>query len=296
MKARLKKLDTFADQSFNLQLLGHYHGYNELHYHPEVELIYVMEGEGTLLIGNKIEQVSAGSLLLIGANTPHLFRFEREAYLNPVFKQGRFELPLQLLTLHFNAEIFGEAFINLPENKFIATVLKNAVQVQLFHGALKERLIEMLHKLLNAAPYERMMQLMHLLAIIAGGNEYEFLNADVKHAAYNHVDETRLTKIYLHTLNSFHRAITLKEIADTVYMAPNAFCRYFKSRTSKSYFDFLLEVRVNHACKLLKETDYSMVIISYESGFTNLSNFNRYFKAIMGKTPLQVRKSYQKYA
>lgn len=295
MRARLKKLDTSGHQSFNLQMADYYHSLNELHYHPEIELIYIIEGKGTLLVGNKIEPVSNGCLLMIGSNIPHMFRFETHTYHYPIYKQGRIELPLKLLTLHFNPEIFGEQFISLPENDFLKPVIKNALSVQQFYGGLQEKLVQMLSTLLNATSYEKIPLLMQLLAVIAGGKEYRFLNTDIQHIAYNHTDETRLTNIYLYTLNNFHRTITLKEVADTVYMVPNAFCRYFKSRANKSYFDFVLEVRVNHACKLLKETDYSMVIVGYESGFTNLSNFNRYFKAITSKTPLQYRKEYQQY-
>jgi len=295
MKARLKKLSTPANQSFSLQLSAHYHSYNELHYHPEIELIYIMEGHGVLLVGDKIEPVAAGDLLMIGGNLPHLFRFDSHTFEYPLQKQGRIKLPVQLLTLHFNPDIFGGQFINLPENEYLRTAIRRAGNVLAFQGSLRIRLIVLLNQLLQAAASERIPLLMQLLASIASEREYRSLNPQIKQHTFNAGDETRLTKIYLYTLNNFHRVITLKEIAAVIYMVPNAFCRYFKSRVHKSYFDFLLEVRVNHACKLLKETDYSIVIISYESGFSNLSNFNRHFKAITGKKPLAVRKEFQRY-
>lgn len=295
MKARLKKLNHPVSSSFHVELAGHYHSYNELHYHPEIEIIYVVEGQGTLLVGDKIEPVTSGCLLMIGANLPHLFRFDSHTFQHPLFKQGRVDLPLKLLTLHFNPEILGEQFINLPENEFMQTVIRNAGHAQQFYGGLREELIVMLNKMLQSKPHERLILLIQLMAQIAAGKEFRFLNPGIQQVAYNVTDETRLTKIYLYTLNNFHRTITLKEIAATIYMCPNSFCRYFKSRVHKSYFDFLLEVRISHARKLLKETDYSMVIVSYESGFPNLSNFNRYFKAITGKTPLACRKEYRRF-
>ncbi|MES2275285.1 MAG: AraC family transcriptional regulator [Bacteroidota bacterium] len=295
MKAKLKKLTNSANQSFGLQLSRHYHAYNELHYHSEIELIYIIEGQGVLLIGDKIEPVKTGDVLMIGSNLPHLFRFDTFTFEHPLFKQGRVELPVELLTLHFNPDIFGNQFIALPENEYLQTVIRNSAGSPAFFGELRDSVIEMLYQLLNAGPYQRMMLLMQLLALIADGKAYQPLNTDMHPATFNPTDETRLTKIYLYTLNNFQRTITLKEIAATIYMCPNAFCRYFKSRTHKSYFDFLLEVRINHARKLLKETAYSIVVVGYESGFPNLSNFNRYFKAITGKTPLATRKEFQKY-
>lgn len=295
MKARLKKLNNPDNQSFLLQLTPHYHSYNELHYHPEIELIYVIEGQGVLLLGDKVEPIVPGSLFMLGGNLPHLFRFDTHTFEHPLFKQGKVDLPVQLLTLHFNPDILGKQFISLPENEFIQTIIRNAGRALQFHGQLREQLIMMLNKLLHTEPYERFILLMQLMAIIATSNEYHFLSPGIQSIVYNLADETRLTKIYLYTLNNFQRTITLKEISAIIYMCPNSFCRYFKSRVHKSYFDFLLEVRINHARKLLKETDYNMVIVSYESGFPNLSNFNRYFKAITGKTPLVCRKEYRQH-
>jgi AraC-like DNA-binding protein len=295
MKARLKKLTHSANQSFSLRLSHHYHAYNELHYHAEIELVYILEGQGILLIGDKIEPVKAGDVLMIGGNLPHLFRFDTFTYEHPLFKQGRVNLPVKLLTLHFNPDIFGKQFITLPENEYLQTAIRNTAGSPMFMEDLRNSIIEMLHQLLNAQLYQRMMLLMQLLALVAAGKTYRLLNDHIQPATFNPTDETRLTKIYLYTLSNFHRTITLKEIAATIYMCPNAFCRYFKSRTHKSYFDFLLEVRINHARKLLKETAYSIVVVGYESGFPNLSNFNRYFKAITGKTPLATRKEFQKY-
>jgi len=295
MRARLKKLSTSANQSFSLQLTAHYHSYNELHYHPEIELIYIMEGHGVLLVGDKIEPVAAGDLLMIGGNLPHLCRFDSHTFAYPSQRQGRIKLPLQLLTLHFNPDIFGAQFISLPENEYLRMVIRQAGNVLAFQGGLRTRLKVLLNQLLNAPASERIPLLMQLLAPIASEREYRSINPQIQQHTFNAGDETRLTKIYLYTLNNFHRVITLKEIAAVIYMVPNAFCRYFKSRTRKTYSKFLLEIRVGHACKLLKETDYSIVIISYESGFSNLSNFNRYFKRITGKKPLAVRKEFQRY-
>jgi AraC-like DNA-binding protein len=76
-------------------------------------------------------------------------------------------------------------------------------------------------------------------------------------------------------------------------LSAKAFCRYFKSKTRKTYYDFLLEVRVAHACNLLLEKDMTIYEVCYDSGFNNLSNFNRYFKKIMNKTPLEFKKEHR---
>jgi AraC-like DNA-binding protein len=209
-----------------------------------------------------------------------------------MMQQGKIKLSKQLLTLHFDPEIFGQRFMMLPENEAVADLLRNASRGILFSGQTRNVLVTLLKTLLNAPKNERILLLMQLLNLLSVSTERRYITSVKYNISFNEQDETRLTKIYLYTLNNFTRSIKLKDVAAIVYMVPNAFCRYFKSRTKKSYFTFLLEVRVSHACKLLAQHDYSMIIVSFESGFTNISNFNRHFKLITGKTPLEYRKQF----
>ncbi len=289
MKPRLNTFSHQGNESFQLKISEYYHALSEFHYHQEIELLYVIEGEGLLLIGEQFEQVSKGMLLLIGSNTPHMFKFEQYIYANALMKQGRQDLKIKLLTLHLDVRIFGDEFFNLPENQPINNLLKEALKGINFIGGSAKTISDALLNLQYAAGPERIFLLLQLLAILAAIKERQFITAEPHLGAYNENDETRLTKVYLYTLNNFHKTISLKEIASMVYMVPNAFCRYFKLRTNKTYFTFLMEVRIRHACKLLKEQEYSVVVVCYESGFSNLSNFNRHFKQIVGKTPLEYR-------
>jgi AraC-like DNA-binding protein len=293
MKAYLDRLIKDNTQSFRVVESSAYHALNDFHYHPELELIYIMEGEGVLLIGDKFEQVSGNMMLMIGCNVPHMFKFDTYTYQNILMQQGKIPLPLKLLTLHLDPMVFGESFMQLPENGMLNTLLKDALKGLHIQKDAQSPVLELMGRLTTSPNYEHIFLLMQLLNCIAVSTEKSFITKPPDNNAYSKTDEMRLTKIYLYTLNNFPRAIKLKEIAEIVHMVPNAFCRYFKLRTGKSYFDFLLDVRIRHACKLLKEKDYTVVVVCYESGFSNLSNFNRYFKLITGKTPLAYRKYFQ---
>ena len=72
-------------------------------------------------------------------------------------------------------------------------------------------------------------------------------------------------------------------------MTPNAFCRYFKQRTNKTYFTFLNEIRIERACKLLRDKECLITEVAEKSGFKYISNFNRKFKEIVGKSPSDYR-------
>lgn len=281
-----------VNRSFSIKLSDYYHALNDLHYHQEAEVIYVIEGEGTLLIGDKFEQIKKGAIFMIGTNVPHMFKFEKHTYLNSLMKHGKIDLPLKLLTLHVDPKVLGERFLLLSENVLINTLFKEALRGVSFDT--NENVIAAIYKLMHVPIYERLLALMQLLNLLGSLKAKKYLNSVPLQSAFNEHDETRLTKVYLYTLNNFSRTIQLKEVAELIYMVPHAFCRYFKQRTKKTYFNFLMEIRIRHACKLLKENDYSVVIVCYESGFSNLSNFNRYFKKLTGKTPLVYRGFFRK--
>jgi AraC-like DNA-binding protein len=293
MKSQIDHLPKDSARSFNITTTGYYHALNDFHYHPELELVYIIEGKASFLIGDHFEQLQSGDMVMIGCNVPHMFKFERLAYHNDLMKQGEIAIETQLLTLHLDPEVFGDSFMRLPENKLLNNLLKDALKGLVIKENCRESALAIMNRLATAPSHEHILLLIQLLNTIALSNEKRPITKPPAETAYNKLDETRLTRIYLYTLDNFSRVIKLKEIADIVHMVPNAFCRYFKLRTSKSYFDFLLEVRVRHACKLLKEKDYSIVVVCYESGFSNLSNFNRHFKLITGKTPLEYRKHFQ---
>jgi len=149
-----------------------------------------------------------------------------------------------------------------------------------------------LNKMLCAVNGERIVLLLEALNEIASSEEIVLLSSQTFQADYNEYESERIHEIYNYTMNNFKKKISLEEIAKIAYVSPNSFCRYFKSHTGKTYSRFLIEVRVGHACKLLIEDKYSASKICYESGFNNFSNFNRHFRMITGKSPLEYKKAF----
>ncbi|HWJ29770.1 MAG TPA: helix-turn-helix domain-containing protein, partial [Flavisolibacter sp.] len=109
---------------------------------------------------------------------------------------------------------------------------------------------------------------------------------------YVEAENDRINAIHEYSLKHFKRKIQLEEIAEVANISPNSFCRYFKSRTRKTYSQFLIELRVGHACKLLIENNQSIKRLCYESGFNNFTSFHKYFKSITGKSPLMYQKEF----
>ena len=143
----------------------------------------------------------------------------------------------------------------------------------------------------NEGP-ERIMTLLEILLCVARSNEYHSLSSIGYQYDFSESENDRINAIYNHTLIHFNQKISLEEIAGISGMAPNSFCRYFKSRTGKTYSQFLTEIRIGRACKSLIETNMSIKQLCFESGFMNFSCFHRRFKAVTGQSPQSFRQAF----
>lgn len=280
MNPHLLTIPLNNQESFSVKLEIGWNFYKQWHYHKEIEIIYIIKGSGTRFIGDRIDNFKEDELLLIGSNLPHMLRTHGD-----LTKENP---DTEAIVVHFLPDILS-SFINLPENKTIADLLYKSAHGLNIRGETLLSAKRILHSIRYARNTEKVILLIQFLHLIASSNDTEALSHLRFTSSFNKLDDDRLNRIYNYTMNNFLRQITLKEIADIVHMSPNSFCRYFKARTKKRYSAFLLEIRVSHACKLLSETAFSMAVIAYESGFMNVSNFNRHFKLIIGKTPFQYR-------
>jgi AraC-like DNA-binding protein len=132
---------------------------------------------------------------------------------------------------------------------------------------------------------------MEVLDDIAKSKDLEFLSTDPIQIR-NEVDSDRIKKVLEHVSENFKNQIRLDDVAQLANMSESAFSRYFKKRTRKTFSNFLTDIRIEYACKMLQNDKLSISQIAFDSGFYNLSNFNRQFKAIKKITPLAYRMNY----
>ena len=286
MIASLQKIPVPHHQSFSIRTEISRGFYNQWHYHPEIELMYIAQGSGTGFFGSSVINLKEGDLILLGSNLPHMLKSAPEVY--ETNDPGDIT---ETIVVHFLPDIL-QSFLALPENKNIQLLIKEIAAGVMVNGETKTAVISILQSLRYCRDSKRLILLLEILQTISDSKDWTTINNTKLKPYFNKNDENRLNRIYHYTLNNFMREITLEKIADIVHMSPHSFCRYFRSRTQKRYSLFLLEVRVNHACKLLTSTYYSIAVISYESGFMNFSNFNRHFKLITGKTPSEYKRLY----
>jgi AraC-like DNA-binding protein len=284
MKPKLLKISVAPDYSFSCRFDSVPFFYNEWHFHPEIELVFIQNGSGTQFIGNDINHFSRGDLVLVGSNLPHLWKCD------DVYFAKDSLLKAESLVVHFMPNVFGDHFMRLPENKFILELLEKAKQGIKIIGDTNQQIIGYMQALLQAKGSERLILLLQILHTISLSKDLELIAANNMGHPPSAKEGERMNSVFHYLIDNFSKPISLDDIAAIANLSPNAFCRFFKTRTKKTFSQFLLEMRINHACKLLADTEKSIGNICFECGFNNASHFNRYFKQLNGTTPLEYRK------
>lgn len=260
------------------------HFYNHLHQHPEIQLTYIKESYGTIIAGDYVGPFAAGDIFMIGSNQPHVFRNDA------VFFQSK-KMKAEAITLFFDDQIFGEEFWLLPELKNALAILQKSHGGYRITSLKKQLLLQDILEITAASGIQRIILFLKIIQSLTQRNCLKPLSDKHSNKPINSFDGNRLNTIVEFSFKEFHRPIQLKEVAALANMTVQAFCLYFKKRTRKTYISFLNELRIQHACRLLLE-DKTIREVCYESGFTNLSNFNRIFMKIKGLTPGQFRKQH----
>jgi AraC-like DNA-binding protein len=261
---------------------------NPWHYHPEIELLYCIKGKGTNFIGNSIRTIEEGELLLLGKNLPHTRQREREYY-----QQHPDEKP-ESIVIQFREDFLGEKIFELKEFNHLRDLLSRALRGLKFYGETTSIALSKLKLIKHSNGTYAILELLSLLDILANSGEYIFLNAPHYVSDAHEKASQKINKVYHYTIDHFREPITLADVAALTNHSAAAFCRYFKTRTRKSYFQYLTEIRIAFACEQLMEGNLDISEVCFASGFNNLSHFHKQFKRIVKITPREYQKRSKK--
>jgi AraC-like DNA-binding protein len=286
MKPVLLPITVKPDSSFSIRNEVVPHFFKELHFHPEVEIVWIKKGSGVQYVGNNLRPFKPDDLIVVGADLQHLWKCD-EAY----FK-GNSKLKAESVVIHFLPDIMPD-FLNLPENKTILQLLEKSKAGLMVFGKTKQQVAAFLIEMLTATPARKLLILFEILHLLAASKQVQLLNKRSAIASVTNKKNERMNDVLQYILKNYKSACSLEQAADIANMSVHAFCRFFKHSTKKSFTTFLNEIRLHQCCKLLQETSKPIHQFSYECGFENLSNFNRQFRKMMNTTPLQYRKQYQ---
>lgn len=287
MKAHFHKVPIEPSKSFNIRFDQMSNFGTLWHYHPELELHYIIKGEGTQYIGDSLSYFLDGEMIFLGENLPHSWRC-KEDYL-----EENSPMKINAYVLQFHPMCLGSEFLNLPEAQSIPSLFEKAKQGLIITGETKLKLADLLQQLEQATSLNRIILLLEIIKILSETNEYKTISPSY---AFNHLTNLsemhRLEKIYSFVLENFGSEINLSEIASLANLSTSSFCRYFKTMTNKTFFEFLIEIRISNACRGLIQNKLTTEAICYESGFNSLSNFYRHFKKVKDMTPFEYKKHY----
>ncbi|WNJ20578.1 AraC family transcriptional regulator [Pontibacter sp. G13] len=252
------------------------------HYHAQYELLYVSKGSGIRFVGDSVSQFSPGDLVLVGPYLPHLWRND------PSYYQASGEKDVMAMVLKFTPHFIGEGTFELPEFSEVARLLEESKYGVCFGQGISERLHDELVGIAELPPPIKSIRLLDILARLSMTADKTVLSStDMRQ--YTTENSQRIDTVLKFISDNYASYIGLQDVADVACMTTNSFCRFFKRMTNKSFTQFLNEVRIRNASRLLVQEDYSVSEVCYMVGYNSITNFNRQFKQIMGKTPNSYR-------
>jgi len=247
-----------------------------LHYHPEMELTYVVRGKGRVLIGDEWMTFSPGHLALIGKNVPHLY----------VSVPADGELS-EFRVVAFDA-FFAETLLAAPDFQPVRKMFDSVTQAFVFQEPELKRDFDLIRESDGPA---RLIRILELLTALSR-RQYRIIDPSRHFSAnrFHEGDSLLVDKAIRFLQRNFTRRILVGDAARHIGMETDTFRKFFRRHVFLSFTDYLLELRLTLACKLLQESSRSIGEIADLSGFRNLSNFNRLFLARRGMTPKAYRK------
>jgi AraC-like DNA-binding protein len=254
--------------------------HNPWHYHPECELTTIEEGQGVLFAGDNVTTYEKNDLILLGPNLPHEYRSSIRS--NPDYHS-------KSISVHFRSDFPGNDFYKIPEAKVIYEILAQSKRgIKLNDLQVQKKVKEKMTDIFEAKGIERINILFSILEIIASSNNHEYLSSQSFIDSIDEGQDEKMNKIYKFIMANFKEQISIEQLASEVNMTKTSFCRFFKKRTNKSFVQYVNEIRIGYACKLLYTQAYNISEAAYDSGFENISNFNKQFMKIKKETPSQI--------
>lgn len=252
----------------------------QYHYHPEYELVCVLYGSGTRHVGNNFSSYENGDLVFMGPNLPHA-GFGLNAH-------GMHEE----IVVQIKEEVFMQSILTRPEMSTVASLLEKAKYGVVFRGDAKEKVTKRLKKLTGLPSFEKYIELLYVLEIMATSSEYELLNSANTISMLVKKNNSRLQNILAYVEKHYNEEVDIKKVASIANLSVPSFCTYFKKLMNCTFTDFINQYRIQRACALMQQ-EKTITEICYDCGFNNVVYFNKVFKAITKKTPSEYKKEKQ---
>jgi AraC-like DNA-binding protein len=278
-----KEITPLSEQDVFVILDSDQVGFNyPIHSHSANELTLVLNSSGNRIVGDSVEKYFDHDLVLIGSNVYH--------------KWDDDDVPMQMknkahvVTIQFSDSRLNSSLFDKKAFSEIRKMLFNARRGIVFHGKTKKKVTDKVLELIDKEPFDGAMKFFKILQLLATTKESNIL-ASEQYECVADDNKYTINKIFKYITENFTKnKLSIIELANAFNMSPSSFGHYFKRRTQKSFTQFVIDLRLGYASRLLLYSDLSISDIAYDSGYNNLANFNRLFKKNKGMTPFAFRK------
>jgi AraC-like DNA-binding protein len=286
MPARYEKILLKEDESFSIGIFQDNLEKSTWHYHNNFEISFITEGSGKRIVADSIEDFQPGDLVFIGSSLPHVWIADKEQKILS-------ERSLEMVFLQFSSDIFFPQLLALPEFKHVKMALEMSERGIQVVGQTLNEVSEIMLQLPYLTGFDRINYFFRLMDIIGKSDSNislaseEFMRKQFKPA------NRRIGLIHDYLMNHYREEVDLQQLARLVSMAEGSLCRFFKMNVGISVFEYLNRIKVEFACKLLMDPEMGIVDVCLDSGFNNLSHFNKQFRKNTGATPSEYRKRFK---
>ncbi len=257
-----------------------------LHRHREFELNFVENGAGVVrVVGDSVEAIAAYDLVLITSEN-----------LEHVWEQGDCSSDsIHEITIQFSSDIFTDSLLGRNQFESIRKMLERAKQGLCFPlPAIMKVYSQLSHIASEPRGFYQILKILEILYELSlCEDSRELSNSSFTHAAPTS-DSRRISKVEAYISANYRDDITLVKLAEIAGMTPSAFSRFFKMRAGRTLSDYVIDIRIGAAARMLVDSTSTIQEICYSCGFNNLSNFNRSFKRRKTITPKEFRDLYRK--
>ena len=278
MKVKLEEVTKDVDSSFRILLTPNLNDIFYWHFHPEYEIVFVEGASGTRHIGDHISRYEGSDLVFIGPNIPHLN-----------FDYG-VQTTCEQVVVQMKEDFLGKDFLSIPEMAAIKKLFDKAKYGLSFNADTKKIAGEKLKKLIHLSHFEQLVELLQIFHLLAG-SEITVLNSRPVANESIKKDHGRIELIYHYIEQNYQQHVDVNEVARLSHLTTAAFCRYFKKVTRMTFTGFLNQYRITQAKKLLLQNK-TVTEACYQSGFDNLSYFNKTFKKLAAINPSHFKRQH----
>jgi AraC-like DNA-binding protein len=285
MPALFEKIIVKEGESFSIGIFQDNLEKSTWHYHNNFEISFITEGSGKRIVGDSIEEFQPGDLVFIGRNLPHVWIADKESRI-PTNRT------LEMVFLQFTLNVLSPQLLILPEFCHVKRALDLSERgIQIIGDTLNE-VSEIMLQLPYLKGFERMLHFFMMMDII-GESETNIPLASKEYLKLRFTTgNKRIEVIHNYLMNNYREDVNLKRLAALVNMAEGSLCRFFKMNMGITLFEYLNKIKTDFACKLLMNKDLGILDVCLDSGFNNISHFNKQFKKITGVPPSEYRKRF----